>query len=649
MSITDRTKRWKLIAKGSCWLFFLSLISAAWSSGPPAPQRSAFFGDTHIHTYYSMDAFMSGGVRTTPDDAYRYAKGEAIPHVDGSMLRLNGAPLDFLMVSDHAAYLGVHAALSDPSSPTFEHPESDLLVPESNSLADVFEGLLTLAGENHELLGRPVIADAWQKTIEAAERHNQPGQFTAFIGYEYTPTPGSRHLHRNVVFRGANVPEEPFSARDSSDPENLWNWMDGLRAKGMDSIAIPHNMNQSDGLAFMTQTWRGDDIDKAFALKRMRNEPIAEISQQKGTSETHPSLSPNDEWADFQIVQYFLNRRTNSNPISTFKGGYWRDALRTGLALKAEVGTNPFQLGAIGASDSHVSAGPYEEESLFALADNSPVARGSAYAGYENPENSWEGYQTGRRATHGTGGLAGVWAEENTRASLFDAMRRRETFATTGPRIRLRLFAGFEFSEQTLLESDLVAKAYAGGVPMGGVLSGAKAFAGGVPKVRDIPNAKAFAGGVPNVRDAPIAKDHSPQFLLWATRDFNEGWLQRAQIVKGWFDGDETYEKIYDVACSDGLEVDPRTHRCPDNGATVDLSDCSVSTDKGATELKAHWQDPDFSPQHEAFYYLRVLENPSCRWSTWDAIGLGITPNPDLPATQQERAWSSPIWYEPAR
>jgi len=168
---------------------------------------------------------------------------------------------------------------------------------------------------------------------------------------------------------------------------------------------------------------------------------------------------------------------------------------------------------------------------------------------------------------------------------------------------------------------------------MGGVLSGAKAFAGGALKVRDV----------------PIVKDHSPQFLLWATRDFNEGWLQRAQIVKGWFDGDETYEKIYDVACSDGLEVDPRTHRCPDNGATVDLNDCSVSTDKGATELKAHWQDPDFNPQHEAFYYLRVLENPSCRWSTWDAIGLGITPNPDLPATQQERAWSSPIWYEPAR
>ena len=425
--------------------------------------------------------------------------------------------------------------------------------------------------------------------------------------------------------------------------------MDGLRAKGMDSIAIPHNMNQSDGLAFMTQTWRGDDIDKAFALKRMRNEPIAEISQQKGTSETHPSLSPNDEWADFQIVQYFLNRRTNSNPISTFNGGYWRDALRTGLALKAEVGTNPFQLGAIGASDSHVFAGPYEEESLFALADNSPVARGSAYAGYENPENSREGYQTGRQATHGTGGLAGVWAEENTRASLFDAMRRRETFATTGPRIRVRLFAGFEFSKQALLESDLVAKAYAGGVPMGGVLSGAKAFADTASKVRDIPNAKAFAGGLPKQRDAPMAKDHSPQFLLWATCDFNEGWLQRAQIVKGWFDGDETYEKIYYVASSDGLEVDPLTHRCPDNGATVDLKDCSVSTDKGATELKAHWQDLEFSPQQDVFYYLRVLENPSCRWSTWDAIGLGISPNPDLPATQQERAWSSPIWYEPAR
>ena len=614
---TDLIKRSNVGLGTACSTLVLLLSSSVWPSEHKTPQRSAFFGDTHIHTHYSMDAFMSGGVRTTPDDAYRYAKGEAIPHVDGSILRLSGAPLDFLMVSDHAAYLGVHAALSDPTSPTYEHPESDLLVPESNSLADVFAGLLTLAGENHELLGRPVIADAWQKTIQVAQRHNQPGKFTAFIGYEYTPTPGSRHLHRNVVFRDANVPQEPFSARDSSNPEDLWDWMDELRANGTKALAIPHNMNQSDGLAFMTKTWRGDAIDKAFADKRIRNEPIAEISQQKGTSETHPSLSPNDEWANFQIVQYYLNRRTNSNPISTFKGGYWRDALKTGLALKTSVGTNPFQLGAIGASDSHVSAGPYDEKNLFALADNSPVARGSAYPDYENPDNNWAGYKTGRRATHGTGGLAGIWAEENTRASLFDAMQRRETFATSGPRIRVRFFASFEFSAQTLNQADLVAKAYAQGVPMGGVLSN--------------------------------AKNRVPQFLLWAVRDFNEGWLQRAQIVKGWLEDGKTYETVYDVACSDGLQVDPNTHRCPDNGAQVNLEDCSISTHKGATELKAHWVDPDFNPQQEAFYYLRVLENPSCRWSTWDAISVGIKPNPDLQAVQQERAWSSPIWYEPSR
>ena len=239
------------------------------------PERLAFFGDTHIHTYYSMDAFMAGGVRTTPDDAYRYAKGEAIPHVDGSVLRLSGAPLDFLMVSDHAGYLGVHAALADASSPTFDHPDARLLQPASNSLADVIRNMAQLAGVDHEMLGQPVIADAWAKTVQAAERHNDPGTFTAFIGYEFTPSPGGRHLHRNVVFRSDQVPSLPFSARDSADPEDLWNWMDSLRDQGIDTLAIPHNMNQSDGLAFMSDTWRGQPIDQAFAQKRMRNEPIA--------------------------------------------------------------------------------------------------------------------------------------------------------------------------------------------------------------------------------------------------------------------------------------------------------------------------------------------------------------------------------------
>jgi hypothetical protein len=576
--------------------------------------RQAYFGDTHIHTNFSMDAFMAFGVRTTPDDAYRYAKGEAIPHPDGSMLRISGPPLDFLMVSDHAGYLGVHAALLDPTSPSYGHPDAQLLQPASSALADVLVNVRKLTADGHELMGPAVIADAWGKTIAAAERHNDPGRFTAFIGYEYTPGVGGRHLHRNVVFRSSAAPTLPFSSRDSEDPEDLWNWLDGLREDGIEAFAIPHNMNQSDGLAFMTTTWKDEPIDRVFAEKRMRNEPIAEISQQKGTSETRPSLSPNDEWADFQIVQYYLNRRDNTNPISVFKGGYWRDALKTGLELQAKSGFNPFQLGAIGASDSHVSAGPYEEDNHFG-SSNTAVARGAAYPDHANPNASWKDFWTPRQATHGTGGLAGVWADENTRSALYDGMRRRETFATSGPRIRVRLFGGFDLPRGIEDAPDMVAQAYTHGVPMGGVL--------------------------------PAPVERAPSFLVWAARDPNAAWLQRVQIIKGWVENGEANEQVYDIACSDGLEPDPSTHRCPDNGARVNLTDCSITRDKGAVELAVLWQDPDFDVNEQAFYYTRVLENPTCRWSTWDALRLGIEPNPDLQATQQERAWSSPIWYEP--
>jgi hypothetical protein len=592
---------------------FVSMSFAIVPAQAATPERNAYFGDTHIHTMYSFDAFM-GNVRTTPDDAYRYAKGEPIDHPAGMKLRITGPPLDFLMVSDHAKYLGVFAAQLDPQAPFHGHPDAQDLVPRGSPLDSTVSRLRELEAQNPEFMGPDVWKYAWQKIIGAAERHNDPGRFTAFIGYEYTPTPGNRHLHRNVIFRGSRVPERPFSSGDSMDPEDLWNWLDGLRADGIEALAIPHNMNQSDGLAFQEVTFKGAPIDRAFAEKRMRNEPIAEISQQKGTSETHPSLSPNDEWADFQIVQYFLNRTDNTNPISVFKGGYYRDALNTGLKFQARSGFNPYQLGVIGASDTHVSAGPFEEDNNFSGGPNTPASRGSAYPNHEDPNASWEGFWTPRQATHGTGGLAGVWAEENTRDSLYDAMRRRETFATSGPRIRVRFFGG-ELPQDIADSDDPVRQGYAAGVPMGGML------------------------------DAPTGQ--APRFLIWAARDPQEGWLQRAQIIKGWVEDGEAREAVYDVTCSDGLSPDPGTHRCPDNGALVNLSDCSVSRGKGAVMLKGSWTDPDFEPDQQAYYYARVLENPSCRWSTWDAIRLGIEPNPDLPAVHQERAWSSPIWYEP--
>ena len=581
---------------------------------PAAADRVALFGDLHIHTMYSHDAFM-GTVRTTPDDAYRFARGEAIPHPSGESIRLSGAPLDFLAVTDHAEYLGALAALIDPSSPTYGHALTDALITGQGGGARARLGALSrvreLARAGDPINGPEVRASAWQRIIEAAERHNDPGRFTALIGYEYTMGVSSRHVHRNVIFRGSEAPELPFSSLDG-DPEDLWNWLDGLREEGIEALAMPHNMNQSDGLAFPDrETWKGAEIDAEFAAKRMRNEPVAEISQQKGTSEVHPSLSPNDEWADFQIVQYYLDRVNNTDPISVFKGGYWRDALLTGLEMEERLGVNPYALGAIGSSDSHVSAGSYEESRRFSGRTNTAQSRGSAYG---EEDGGWENFWTPRQATHGTGGLAAVWAGENTRAAIFDALKRRESFATSGTRIRVRFFGGFGLDDAVSDPADPIVAAYEHGVPMGGDLEG---------------------------------DDGAPSFLVWALRDPENAWLQRAQVIKGWLEDGETKEQVYDVVCSDGLEPDPETHRCDDNGAQVNLDDCSISRDKGAVELRTTWTDPDFDPGARSFYYVRVLENPTCRWSTWDALRLGIEPNPDLHATHQERAWSSPIWYTP--
>ena len=582
---------------------------------PPAAHRVALFGDMHIHTMYSHDAFM-GTVRTTPDDAYRFAQGEAIPHPSGESIRLSGAPLDFLAVTDHAEYLGALAALIDPSSPTYGHPLTEDLFGgqggDNRARLGALGRLRELAGAGDSINGPEVRGSAWQRIIEAAERHNDPGRFTALIGYEYTMGVSSRHLHRNVIFRGSEAPALPFSSLDG-DPEDLWTWLDGLREEGIEALAMPHNMNQSDGLAFPDrETWKGAEIDAEFAAKRIRNEPVAEISQQKGTSEVHPSLSPNDEWADFQIVQYFLDRVNNTDPISIFKGGYWRDALLTGLEMEERLGVNPYALGAIGSSDTHVSAGSFEEDKRFSGRTNTPRSRGSAYS---EEEGGWENFWTPRQATHGSGGLAGVWAGENTRAAIFDALKRRESFATSGTRIRVRFFGGFGLDEAVGEATDPVAAAYEHGVPMGGDLEGG-------------------SGG-------------APSFLVWALRDPENAWLQRAQVIKGWLEDGEAKEQVYDVVCSDGLEPDLETHRCGDNGAQVNLDDCSISRDKGAVELRTTWADPNFDPGARSFYYVRVLENPTCRWSTWDALSLGIEPNPDLHATHQERAWSSPIWYTP--
>jgi hypothetical protein len=609
---------------------------------PPAnPDRMAFFGDLHVHTVYSFDAYAFGTL-ATPHDAYRFARGEPLTHPGGFEMQLK-QPLDFYAVTDHAMFLGVMQAAGDTSTAfsklDIAKPINDLNAPDNRGMLSVLPRIRAFAtflpriisDVMDEIIDREVVLDitrgAWQDIIDAAELYNEPGRFTTFVAYEYTSSSDdSGNLHRNVIFKGAEkLPQVPFSRFHSQNPEGLWDWMDDLRAQGIESLAIPHNSNGSNGQMFKLVDWAGDPIDDAYAKRRIRNEPLVEITQIKGTSETHPSLSTRDEWANFEIMPFRVATNLPSEPA----GSYVRDALRRGLALESQGVTNPFDFGFIGSSDTHNAAETFDESefvSKLGLLSAEPILRGSVpfstieallvglFAPQYEDKVAGESYANSPTTTFGASGLAAVWAEENTRDAIYEAFRRKETFATSGPRIQLRFFAGFDFKDDLLDAPDAVARAYASGVAMGGQLA-------------------AVTAG-------------EPQFLLWALADSQGTRLQRLQIIKGWIDAEgETFEEVYDVACSDAGTVDPKTHRCPDNGAKVKLADCSITADKGAAQLRTLWRDPAFDPAERAFYYARVLENPTCRWSTWDAVRAGVAPRPDLASTIQERAWSSPIQY----
>lgn len=588
--------------------------SAAAQTAAPNPLRNVYFGDLHVHTNFSYDAFLNG-TRATPHDAYRYAKGEALTHPAGFEVRLD-APLDFYAVTDHASFLGMLPALMDPARDV-SHPAGALVddfvsgALDGDARAEARRGIraytLGLSQPPHD---PDVVRSAWRETVAAAEAHYEPGRFTTFVGYEFTGSPENQNLHRNVIFRGSAVPELPFSRLDSFNPEELWAWMDRNREAGIEALAIPHNSNGSNGLMFRLATYAGDPLDAAWAEVRTRNEPLVEITQTKGTSDTHPALSPNDEWADFEIWPYRIGGGTTPSQPG---GSYVREAYLNGLRLEEERGINPFRFGLVGATDNHAGAGALRESGFF-TAGGAPQV-GSSIP-FDPPRPDGRRYAASPLgALRGASGLTGVWAEENTREAIFDAFRRRETFATTGPRMRVRFFAGYDYPDDLADDPDLVARAYAGGVAMGGEL--------------------AAPGG------------RTPRFLVWASRDPSSAPLARLQVIKGWVDGGAAHERVYDAACSDGLRVDETTHRCPDNGARVNLADCSIDEDAGAAELRTLWTDPDFDAGQRAVYYVRVLENPSCRWSTWDAVRAGVEPRPDLPATIQERAWSSPIWVAP--
>ena len=611
---------------------------------PPNPYRNAYYGDLHVHTTNSFDAYTFGTI-STPADAYRYAQGEAIWHPSGYEIQL-ARPLDFYAVTDHAMFLGLLREAADTNSEFSKYelsePMHDLNESVSGSLLSIIkraglfrpfaravnEGLQN--GTVDKALVDSVSRTVWQSTIQAADEAYQPGTFTTFAGYEYTSSVElyDRYLHRNVIFRGTEgLPEQLFSRLDSQDPEKLWDWMNELRADGVDSLAIPHNSNISGGAAFALADYEGAPIDDEYAKKRSENEPLVEITQVKGTSETHPLLSTNDEWADFEV-------RTNhpgEEDASNLPGSYVRDAYLRGLTLSEMGITNPYQFGVIGSSDTHVAGTSDNEAAFFSkigVLDGTAELRGSVpfnrfyatIARFVQPEALTEvdGNHylavSPRLIRFSASGLAGVWAEENTRESIYDAFKRKETFATSGPRMKIRLFAGYDLADADLEGQGLLARAYANNTAMGGDL-------------------------------APQAS-MSPTFLAWAVADPMGAPLQRLQMIKGWLEEGEPREQVFDIACSDGLTVDPATHRCPDNGAIVDLRDCSTSAHEAATELKVLWQDPDFDADQDAFYYARVLENPVCRWSTWDAVREGEAPRSDIPKTIQERAWSSPIWLQ---
>ena len=605
-------------------------------------ERSAFFGDLHVHTTYSFDAF-SFGTLNSPYDAYRYARGGTIQHPAGFDMRLR-EPLDFYAVTDHAMYLGLNRAAADTSSALAQTGRFDYMA-NLNAPENQVPGGNPNRSMAFSNFGRDVRAalddgtvdvdmlysisrDAWSDTIRAAEEFNAPGVFTTFVAYEYTTSSDDRgNLHRNVFFRDADkLPAVPFARYHSRNPEDLWRWMDDLRSRGIESMAIPHNANGSNGQMFKLVDWAGDPMDDEYAERRIRNEPLIEITQIKGTSETHPALSDTDEWANFEIMPFRIATRLHSEP----SGSYAREALINGLAF-ADLGiTNPYQFGFVGASDTHTAAIADDESNFYgkiglldAGGDNKgslPLDPDDARTAIENAPDTVKtfgdkSYFDGPRNTWGASGLAGVWAEENTRDAIYDALRRKETFATSGPRIKVRLFGGYEFPAGILDRPDAISQAYATGVAMGSNLVASESVA--------------------------------PSFVAWAAADLQSANLDRVQIIKGWTENGEHNEQVFDVACSIG-EPDPATHRCEDNGARVDLDTCAITEGVGATTISTVWTDPSFEPSHRAFYYLRALENPTCRWSTWDAVKAGVPPRPDLAPTIQERAWTSPIWYSPS-
>ncbi len=587
-------------------------------AGRNFPTR-VLWGDTHLHTSVSVDAGTMN--RVGQEDAYRFARGEEVTSTGGLRAKLS-RPLDFLVIADHAEMYGLMPQLlsGDPEVLSTEAGKQwfgELTSGDTDRIfATAMKIVASLSGDEPPIKNEKAVRNAWQAYTALADRYNEPGRFTALIGFEWTAI-GGNNLHRNVVFRGdASVANRtlPYSQYNSKNPENLWKHLAAFEKEtGAEVLAIPHNGNLSNGRMFTVETFDGKPLSKDLASLRARYEPLIEATQIKGDSESHPFLSPNDEFAGYEVWDRSNLNGTELKTKDMLQWEYTRSALKTGLQLERKLGVNPYKFGLVGSTDAHTSLAAVEEENFF-----------GKHSGVEPTSTRWEhvviaapdpklnvmGWQ------QAASGYAAVWATENTREAVFDAMKRKETYATTGSRMTVRFFGGWDFTAQDTATRLPASIGYAKGVPMGG-----------------------------DLRKAPAGK--RPTFLLAAMKDPYSGNLDRIQVVKGWMDKTgKTEEKVYDVVWSDGRKPGA-DGRLPAVGNTVDVANATWTNSIGSPELVAVWEDPDFDPAESAFYYARVIEIPTPRWTAYEAKRYGIKMPAEVPMTTQERAYTSPIWYSP--
>ena len=599
-------------------------------AGRPFPAR-VYWGDTHLHTSYSMDAG-AFGARLGPKDAYVFAKGNEITSSSGQRVKLS-RPLDFLVVADHSDGMGFFPMLLSGSQDVLNDPQGKKWYEmiQSGKGADAALDIIITFGKGQmpkaifPLPGTAPYRSAWAETIQAAEEANDPGRFTAFIGFEWTSNTGGNNLHRNVIFRD-NASKaslvEPYTTikpLGSDNPRDLWKWMQTYEDKTNGRVlAIAHNGNLSNGRMFpLIESFTGKPIDREYAERREQWERLYEATQIKGDGETHPFLSPNDEFANFERWDKGNLDLGELKKSEMLEFEYARAALRNGLKLEKELGVNPYKFGMVGSTDSHTGLAAVEEDNFFGKTSTAEPSAGRAEHPFiKNPAHPGVvvmGWETS------ASGYAGVWATDNTREALWDAMQRKETYATTGPRMIVRFFASWDFVATDANTRSPAVVGYQKGVPMGG-----------------------------DLQQAPGGK--SPTFLVAALKDPIGANLDRVQIIKGWLDAKgETHEKIYDVAWSGNRYPDSKTGKLPAVGNTVDVPNATWTNTIGTPELIKVWKDPDFDAAQSAFYYVRVLEIPTPRWTAYDAKYFGIKMPPEVTMTVQERAYTSPIWYTPPK